>query len=207
MIEEEKKRVAIYRKIAIDITKNIVNGKYAEGEKLFGRSVLASQYKVSPETIRKAVYLLKDVGILDTEKGSGVEVKSVEKAKQFVELNKEIENITIVKNEIEKWSQKHIKEVTDVIKKIEFIVDSTNRLKSSSNLIPFEINITKECTCIGKTIENIQFWHNTGGTIVAILRDNNLIVSPGPYAEVNENDVFYIIGNEEAYLLAKKILC
>ena len=35
--------VPVYQKIAIDIAKKIINGKYSLGEKLSGRSTLASE--------------------------------------------------------------------------------------------------------------------------------------------------------------------
>ena len=178
MDKEQKIATPIYRKIAIDIAKSVVNGTYIKGQKLFGRSVLASQYKVSPETIRKAVHILKDMDILDTEKGSGVEVVSVEKAKEFVERHNEIESIVSAKREIAQWAQKQVEETATVINRIQFILDTADRFKNISPFSPFEIEITKESLVIGKTISKLRFWHNTGGTIIAIKRDDNLIVSP-----------------------------
>ena len=205
---DKRQNIAIssYRKIAIDIAKSIVNGKYAEGQKLFGRSVLASQYKVSPETIRKAAHILKDMGIVDTEKGSGIEVISISKAKEFIERCNEIENLTFAKSELAKWAEKQAKDANDAIGKIQFIVDTVEKFNSINPLTPFEIEITKNSTVIGKTADELKFWHNTGGTIVAIKRGENLIVSPGPYAAFNEDDIFYIIGNDQSYIAAKKIL-
>ena len=57
--------VPVYQKIAIDIAKKIINGKYSLGEKLSGRSTLASENRVSPETIRKSEYILKEFDILN----------------------------------------------------------------------------------------------------------------------------------------------
>ena len=50
----KKKRdsVAIYAKIAMDIANRIVNGEIPEGKRLSGRSLMSSEYGVSPETIR-----------------------------------------------------------------------------------------------------------------------------------------------------------
>ena len=206
MDNEQKIALSAYRKIAIDIAKSIVNGKYVEGQKLFGRSVLASQYKVSPETIRKAAHILKDMGIVDTEKGSGIEVISVNKAKEFIERCNEIENLTVAKRELSKWAQKQAKDATEVIGKIQFIVDTVERFNSINSLTPFEIKITKDSTVIGRTADELKFWHNTGGTIIAIKRGDDLIVSPGPYAAFIENDIFYIIGTDQSYTAAKKIL-
>ena len=55
---------AVYKQIAIDIASKVVNGRYRPGQKIHGRSTLASQYNVSPETVRRAVFLLNQVGVL-----------------------------------------------------------------------------------------------------------------------------------------------
>jgi len=57
-------KMASYQKIALSIAQDIVDGKYAVGEKLSGRSTLASRYKVSSETIRKAMAVLQDVQVV-----------------------------------------------------------------------------------------------------------------------------------------------
>ena len=40
----------IYQKIALDLANKIYTGNIAEGSTLYGRSVLAGKYNVSPET-------------------------------------------------------------------------------------------------------------------------------------------------------------
>ena len=206
MSREPKVASAAYRQIAIDIARDIAGGKYIKGQKLFGRSVLASQYKVSPETIRKAVYLLKEVGILDTEKGSGIEIKSVAEAKVFADRFSEIKNVNQTKNEILQWAQHQAKEAAEIIGKVQFIIDTSEKMKSISLLSPYEIKITEGSAAIGKTADELHFWHNTGGTIIAIRRGDELIISPGPYATFLENDYFYVVGNELAYAASIKLL-
>jgi len=206
MGKEKKITSSSYRKIAIDLAESIVQGKYVEGQKLFGRSVLASHYKVSPETVRKAVYILKDVGILDTEKGSGTEVKSVEKAKVFLEQNKELENITEIKEDVVKWAESQKEETAKIIKKIQYIVDTSERFKNSNPFTHYEIKITGNAIIIGKTADELRFWQNTGGTVIAIRRGENMIVSPGPYAAFCEGDIFYIVGDEQAYAATIKLI-
>ena len=48
----------IYQKIALDLANKIYTGSIVEGSTLYGRSVLAGKYNVSPETIRRAIKLL-----------------------------------------------------------------------------------------------------------------------------------------------------
>ena len=206
MTKEQKITSPAYRKIAIDIANDIVKGKYTEGQKLFGRSVLASYYKVSPETIRRAVFLLKDVGILDTEKGSGIEVKSISKAKEFIDFQTELKSVANAKDEVIQWAKKQAEETSEVIAKIQFIIDAANRMKNFDPVLPFALRVTSDSIALGKTIDELCFWHNTGGTIVAIRRNEDLIVSPGPYAVFNEGDIFYIVGNENTRMAALNLL-
>ena len=195
-----------YRQIAADIAEQIANGKYKQGEKLFGRSMLASHYKVSPETIRKAVFLLKDVGIVDTEKGSGIEIISKKKAEDFIQRNSKVENLASIKKEIDDWTKEQANTATNIMHKIQYIINETERINMVSPLNPFQIRITANASVIGKTAGDLQFWHLTGGTITAIRRGESLIVSPGPYATFCEDDLFFIIGDEAAYSAAMKLI-
>ena len=52
-------------------------------EKIHGRSTLASKYNVSPETVRRAMFLLKDMDILEMKQGSGIFIKNVEKGAEL----------------------------------------------------------------------------------------------------------------------------
>ena len=84
MANKHKIAEPIYQKIAIDIASKIAAGKYKAGEKIYGRSMLAAHYAVSPETIRRAMFMLQDVGIVAIESGSGSTVLSAERASQLV---------------------------------------------------------------------------------------------------------------------------
>lgn len=50
-----------YVKIAMAVAERIYRGEFAIGEKVRGRSTLAGQYGVSPETIRRATSLLSEI--------------------------------------------------------------------------------------------------------------------------------------------------
>ena len=202
----EKVTISLYRQIAIDIAENIANGKYVQGEKLFGRSVLASHYKVSPETIRKAVFLLKDVGIVETEKGSGIEVVSPSKAKDFIKRNSSVENLASIKKEIEGWAKEQASQVADILQKIQYVINETERSNAVGPLNPLTIRINSDCKQLGKTADELHFWHITGGTIVAVRRGDSLIVSPGPYAAFCDGDIFFVIGDDTVYSATMKLL-
>ncbi len=205
-MKAKKVTMALYRQIAIDIAKNIAAGKYVQGDKLFGRSVLASHYRVSPETIRKAVFLLKDVGILQTEKGSGVEVVSTEKVEQFLKQNEGINTLATLKKELDDWAEEHGRQIRDILDKVQFAVTQTQQNQISTPLNPFEIKITPQCTVLGKTADELQFWHLTGATIIAVRHGEELTLSPGPYATICQGDSIYIVGDAASYTAAMKLL-
>ena len=59
----------IYQKIALDIANKIYTGEVEENSILYGRSVLAGKYNVSPETVRRSVKILEDIGVVKSIKG------------------------------------------------------------------------------------------------------------------------------------------
>ena len=92
----------IYQKIALDLANKIYTGSIAEGSTLYGRSVLAGKYNVSPETIRRAIKLLEDIKIVESVKGKGVIVLSSKKALSFIKKYQDITNISSYKSNLYK---------------------------------------------------------------------------------------------------------
>ena len=44
----------------------------------------------------------------------------------------------------------------------------------------------------------MNFWQSTGATIVALMHNDELVISPGPYAVIERGDTLYFVGNEVA---------
>ncbi|OOM73436.1 mannosyl-D-glycerate transport/metabolism system repressor MngR [Clostridium puniceum] len=196
----------VYQQIATDIASKIVNGHYEVGEKIYARSVLASQYGVSSETARRAICILSDMDIVDTTKGSGVIIKSTENAIKFVRQYDDIKTVNDLRNDILNSLERQKKE-NDYLKDHLFeLIDKTDRFKSINPFMPFEILISKETPYIEKTVAEINFWHNTSATIICIKRNGCLEMSPGPYAILHENDIFYFVGDENCYERVNKFL-
>lgn len=196
----------VYQQIAIDIANRIASGDFQIGTKLHGRSTLAGQYNVSPETIRRAVILLADMDIVDVTKGSGIIVKSIDNSIKFIDKFRDIESIRSLQREISDLITEKRENENKLELLINNLIDYSNRFKSSNPFIPFEFEINKNFKLLGKTISEIKFWQNTGGTIIGIRRDRRLILSPGPYATFNDGDVFIVIGDENTYERVKKFL-
>jgi DNA-binding GntR family transcriptional regulator len=72
-----------YQRIAYDIASRVASGEILVKKKMSGRSLLASEYGVSPETIRRALKLLNDMKVVEIRAGSGVYAISRESARQY----------------------------------------------------------------------------------------------------------------------------
>lgn len=188
-----------YQQIAMDIASKIVDKHYNIGDKIYARSSVASQYGVSSETARRAMCILSDLNIVDTTKGSGVIIKSYENALKFVRQYTDIQTITNLKKEIMDSVNRQSKEIDYFNQCLGKLIDYTDRFRSLNPFIPSELEITKKSPYLNKTIEEVNFWHNTSATIIAIKRNDSLILSPGPYAAFLEHDILYFIGDENSY--------
>ena len=196
MANKHKFAAPTYQKIALDIAEKIVQGKFQIGQKVSGRSVLAGQYSVSPETIRRATFMLKDLNIVQIDAGSGITIVSVENAALLVERIKNIATLTEKKNEIEELLKEQARQQDGILLKISELMEQIEHYRSASPILSYEIKITKDCRFLGKMISEINFWQNTSVTVIGIKRKGSLIISPGPYALFEENDIFIMVGRE-----------
>lgn len=199
---ESKVNEPIYKQIALDIAGRIYNDDIKIGEKIHGRSTLASNYNVSPETVRKAVKLLEDMKVVSSSKGSGVTIISKDNAYNFINRFHSIESVTSLKHDIELLMEEKKAIEKNIGEMIDRIVDYSNRLRYTNPLTPIEIELPKECDLIGKSVSESKFWQNTKATIVAIRRKGELIISPGPYLVFEKGDNLLVVGEED---ILKKI--
>ncbi|WP_378956736.1 TrkA C-terminal domain-containing protein [Pelosinus sp. sgz500959] len=189
-----KKTVASYQSIALDIAKRIVNAEFFAGDKISGRTILASQYNVSPETIRKAIAILKEANVVAVSQGKEIVVLSPQQSYHFIEHHKEMVSAYSLKQELEILLEK--KEETDkqFHKNVTQIMRYSDRLKNLTPYNPVEIQIIDDSMAVGKSLADIRLWHNTGATIIAIRRKTEIIVSPGPNAVLQAKDRIVVVG-------------
>lgn len=186
---------AIYRSIALDIAQRIINDEFPEGTKLSGRSLLASQYNVSPETIRKAISLLKEEHVVSVSQGKEITILSTQKSYLFIEHSKSSDSIYSLQQDAEKLLKKkremdiHLEEI------LKDIITYSDRLRNLSPYNPVEMEVSATSNVIGKTICDIKLWQHTGATIVAIRRGTEIIISPGPSAIIAAYDRIVVVGN------------
>ena len=195
-----------YIKIAVDVAVRIHKGDLQEGVKLRGRSILASEYNVSPETIRKSMKLLDDTGTVEVCKGSGIIVKSKEKALDFINSFKDKETLGMIRSNIKNLLQQR-KEVEKQLNELnEKIIDYSYRFKNADLIDLVEVEISGSSHIIDKSIGESRFWHHSGATILGIKRNDKVNISPGPYWEFKESDILLVVGDEGVLERIKKYL-
>ncbi|MGI5971957.1 MAG: TrkA C-terminal domain-containing protein [Oscillospiraceae bacterium] len=195
MISTGRITIARYLKIAVDLAARIASGELTEGEKLKGRSILSTEYNVSPETIRRAMSLLSDKNVVEVYGGSGIKIVSREKAVEFIKSFKDDEVLSEMNANLADLFQKRKaldEEITATTRKI---IDMYRYLRSDL-ITPVEINIPDGSHVIGNSIGALQIWHNTGATIIGVIHESNIIISPGPYYEFAPEDRVLIVGDE-----------
>ena len=185
-----------YRKIAYQIAQKIADNEYTVGSKLHARSTLSVTFGVSSETARKAISLLADLQIVKPIHGSGVEILSRQKAKTFLNQAQETSDIQTTHAEINQLINNQKSELKSLESSLAKLFDQTQRVQQHNPLSPYKLTLTHDSPKIGQSIGELSLWHSTGATLVALLHNEELIISPGPYAVIEKGDTLYFVGNE-----------
>lgn len=195
-----------YQQIAIDIARRIAKGRYQVGERIYSRSSLASQYGVSSETTRRAILVLSDLGIVEATKGSGVTILSYEKAVQYAELYERVNVIEELRQSMKASIHRQSDELVRLSRAVDELVEQTEQVSAVNPFLPFRVQITQHTPYLNQSVNQLQFWQNTSATVIAIEHEHKLILSPGPYAALNNGDVLYFVGDEGCLTRVRKFL-
>ena len=186
-----------YQQIAVALAKQIADGKYSIGEKIKARSTIASNFNVSPETARKAINLLVDLEI--------VTVTSKEAAQLFLKKFESTNSLQELRNELRLQIQKQRQELDGFEKLIDNIVAHTRDINNSFPFEPFQLYLNQVSELYGKQLKELNLWQTTGATIIAIERNGEIMLSPGPYAVLEKGDTIYFVGSELTYSRMKNL--
>ncbi|HWP50333.1 MAG TPA: TrkA C-terminal domain-containing protein [Clostridia bacterium] len=182
----------IYLQVAYDIAAKIASGALAEQERFSGRSLMSSQYGVSPETIRRALRLLSDIGIIAVQENVGSQVLSKQRAVEYVEHYQMGRDLLMLKGELNQLmvQRRQIDErISDIIGQI---TDLSDRFRNSDRLRTYEFVVTEDADIEGKSICHIDFRKHTGATIVAVRRGDEIMLSPTPKTVLQKSDLLVI---------------
>ena len=185
-----------YQQVAVAVAGKIAANEYKVGDKLHARSRLANHYSVSPETARKALSVLVDLEIVHVKHGSGFYVASDQLAQDFVNQYRDVQSIQELKQEMTESMRKQQAELVHFSKILEQLTSKTSHFNSSNPLTPFQLEISDKALYLEETVGEINLWQHTAATLVAIQRADELVVSPGPYAQIMAGDIIFLVGNE-----------
>ena len=157
-----------YLKIALDIASRIVNGDFIEGKKLSGRSTLVGIYNVSPETIRRSIALLQDMDVVVVEEKSGITIKSKTNAGSFIEKFKTKNEFATIKHDIYSLIEEKKELESKLENKINDLIEFATQLRNVGLIVPYESLVEPNSLIIGKTLGELNFWNNTGATIIGV---------------------------------------
>ena len=187
-----------YVKIARDICSRILSGEFKEGDTLKGRSMLASMYNVSPETIRKAIIILADEGILEVKHGVGIFVDSIIRAKQYKDKWEAKTTVDQQYSKVNELIQK-ANEINNLLQQALSEMIDNFKYQTSEAITFHKAIIPEDCWVNNKTIGEIYFWNYTEATIVAVVSgvDGSIQPSPGPDYQLKGGDTLILVSKDE----------
>ncbi len=186
-----------YMQVAQDVASKIADGVYLVGEKIYARSSLASQYGVSSETARRAICVLSDLGIAQSEKGSGVTIVSREKAVAFVHQFRELSTLGTLRKALAESIEHQQMQMRSTNELLDSLVERIERFRTSNPFVPYQVKLPNASAMEGRTLAELNFWHNTMATVIAIGRGERIILSPGPHVALTSGDLLYYIGQSD----------
>ena len=195
----ENEELPQYMRIAGSVAGRIAEGQFAEGEKLSGRSKLSSEYQVSPETIRKAVQLLRDMRVVSVKEQSGVYVLSADNARRYLHTVQDRSALVGKKRRLRALLEQQealTKQVSELCRSI--LDDPMQPIQAAEQLQNYACRVPQDWSDAGRSLGSLHFWQATGATVVAIRRAEAMFISPGPYAELYGGDLVIFVGDPEA---------
>ena len=192
---KSKTNLPVYESIAIDVAGRIVDGDISIGQKISGRTLLASHYNVSPETIRKAMGLLAQANVISVSQGKEVIVQSVEQAEEFLRHHLSMLSAYSLKQELEILIEKK-REINNQFDEIlTQITRYTDRLRNLQPFNPVEVAVSEFSSANGRSVAQLMLWQKTGATLIAIRRGTEVIISPGSGAILQSGDRLVVVGS------------
>lgn len=191
----KEKSIPKHYEIAIDLAQKIKHKQILEGAKLRGRSLSATEYNTSSETIRKAFKLLSDHGVVQVQEKVGVFVISREASISFLH---EIKVNDTFKTSIQKLDDLILERARidkDIKQAVRNIKSKANRVKDELPVEYFVVLIEKTDFANKKTIEELDIFNQTQATLFGVQMQNGVMSTIDRTYVLHENDVLYLSGD------------
>lgn len=199
------KSMARYVNIAVDIATHVARGEYRVGQKIFGRSTLAGKYNVSPETIRRALSLLQETGIVQISPGVGVIVKSQKNAEVFLAEYGQKQMLRDVQERLQQLLRERDRVNSDIEKLMNELLDYTSKMAGRLQQIE-EMRVLRHSPLVGKSLREAEFRSKTGATVLSIYRHGQEIPAPKADEIIEVGDVLIMVAPPEVREQVHKLL-
>jgi K+/H+ antiporter YhaU regulatory subunit KhtT len=203
-LKREPTGKARYEGIAQDLARRIAANELPEGTRLLGRSSLAGTYQVSPETIRRAVAILHERGIVQAVAGSGIRVLSRVAAQEFLESIRTQSKLEEGVREL-----RHLlRQRRELDEQIDEALDRllTQAAGALATRHVEEIVIDSASWTVGRSLGDIRLRSSTGATAVALTRGDTDHFSPPADMLLAAGDVLTVVGSDAARTRARELL-
>lgn len=197
--------LARYVEIAGDICRRIALGELREGQKVFGRSSLAGRYNVSPETIRRALSLLQETGVVAVVPGTGVIIRSREAAESYLaELSQRQVLHEMQQKLTGLLAQRHLldEEIENLQQEL---LDYTMKMATRLQKVQ-EVRVPPDSWLVNQTLATAEFRVRTGATVLAVRRNGEELFSPPAALRFLAGDILVIIGPPESQEKVKHLM-
>lgn len=195
---------ARYEEIAQDLAQRIADGDLPEGSRVLGRSALAGQYQVSPETIRRAVAILAERSIVQSVAGSGIRVLSRYAAMEYLDSQQTRTTLEEGARELRALLRQRDEINARIEAALDRIMSHATGALSTRNVE--EVVIKKGAWVAGRSLVEIQLRSCTGATVAALTRGEVDYFSPPADMLLQPGDVVTLVGAEAQRARAKEIL-
>ncbi|MDF2626758.1 MAG: GntR family transcriptional regulator [Symbiobacteriaceae bacterium] len=195
---------ARYEEIAQDIAQRIADGDLAEGSRVLGRSALAGQYQVSPETIRRAVAILAERSIVQSVAGSGIRVLSRYAAVEYLDSQHTRTTLEEGARELRALLRQRDEINARIEAALDRVMSQATGALSTRNVE--EVVIKKGAWVAGRSLVDIRLRTCTGATVAALTRGEVDYFSPPVDMELKPGDVVTLVGAEAQRARAREIL-
>lgn len=195
---------ARYEEIANDLARRIAQGELQEGARILGRSSLAGTYQVSPETIRRAVAILYERGIVQSVAGSGIRVLSKYAAMEYLDSLR-------TRNSLEEGARE-LRSLLKQRRSLDELIDTAlDRVLSQATAALAsrhveEITIREGAWVVGRSLGEIRLRSRSGATVLALSRGDVDQFSPPPDMLLAPGDVLTLIGPDAARHMARHVI-
>ena len=148
-----------YLQIALDLARRIAKGELPEGSRIYGRSVMASEYNVSPETIRRALRLLADMKVVEVKPQSGAIVLSADSARRYIANFEENSDVHALRQQLKDLMAEYADLSRRLSETVAALVKSRDTFAAAEEPLPnYEVPVPKDSSLIGKSLGALKFW-------------------------------------------------